>query len=725
MSDARLLEQKFASTVKIGGKRKRIVLTNYKLPTETENFQQIHHIHILDRSGSMSSVIGQLMDNVKQVVATMGTHDLLSIIWFSGEGQAKVLLRGAGKYDQQHVDTLLDSIKSTIGCTCFSEPLALANEIIDDLASLCPNFNVNLFTDGEPVVYGSTAAEIEKIFNELDKMKAKIIAFNTIGYTRYADQQLLTRMSDTSSHGRYIFSNDIKDYNEIFANNYKRIQGLSGNVFSDKGDCEFYYKDNNTIAFGKNSISLPTSNQFSVFTVGRSENGNYQEIADSDLQDILYQIAYEAYYRGNSEYAYDCIACLGDKHLATVISGAFSSEERANATKELLEAVKNRSARFIDGRTTDLEVSNTMFCVFDLLRMLRDCKFIPNKEYKRIGVKVIDTENIFSANPDQTNDCTFGDNLVFASDKANVSVRYVIEGKVKILATAAKRVGLPGEVDSKIYRMQTIIKDGQLNTDNLSAIVDFNTLEKIRKKCSYYGINYKKFLVEKTTIQPQTFQVTFDLTALPIINRKGVNLSIETIAQFVARSNQLKAQQKILNSYLKGADLINAPGQAYNEQQLAVLADHGIKYGIYNGINKIKDPEAAENLDYYTVKSLEFQQKGWSSIPAVQSSIAKGGKPGTPGQYIKDCAESDDFVKAEKDLAYARCILKNVKEELLDISTVLSIIRLYKSVTGGFWEGLNLVAENKYEYASTEDPANILVIKTNYEQVPYTPDQAD
>lgn len=716
---AQLQTQTFYKHIKLGGKPFTLGLNKVQYSEKTEKFDRIHHIHILDRSGSMSSVIGQLMDNVKLVVGTMGKNDLLSIIWFSGEGQASVLLKGASKSDKEGIDNLLDSIKSTIGCTCFSQPLKLANEVISDLKALCPNFSVNLFTDGEPCVSYSVNQEVEYIFKQLEEMTPNILAFNTIGYTKWADEKLLTDMSATSAFGRYIFSNDIKDYNEIFGNNYKRIQGLGAILYECESDgADFYYRDDNTFAFKSNKIKLYTSDKFQVLEVLKGTKNlaeGYKEISDKDLEDFLYQMAYEAYYRGNQEFAYDCLASLGDKYAAELLLKSFTSEERANAVKTLL-AMAYGKKRYEQGKHENLEIPDTMFCVFDLLNMLKDEIFIPSKDYNRIGVKRVDTNNIFQLNDEQEYTGKFADNLVFASDRANVSVRYVMKGQVRLLATAARRVGLPEKVDSTIFRTQTIIKDGELNTKKLNAWVSNKTLQNIKKRCTYYGIDYDK-LVNK--VAGKNYQdkvcVEFNLTELPIINRRGRNVKIEDISSLVKRQNELKARQKILRSFIKN-EVFNAEGESYNDEQLAVLKDHGIVKGIYSGIKlESEDPIF---LDYNIVRSMDFQQKGWASLPKIEDAINKSNvKPGTPASYIKEVYLNEyEAIKDNTDKVNEE--LSKVKEELFDVTDALSVARLYKIVSGGFFEGLEMVADNKYEYKSNENPDMVLVVKTDYIKIP-------
>lgn len=722
MTDARLEILPTYKHIKLGGKNYSIYLEDIKLKEESPKFDRIHHIHILDRSGSMSDVIGKLMDNVKQVVETMGDKDLLSIIWFSGENESKILLKGAGKQDKESIDNLLDSIKSTIGCTCFSEPLGLANDIIEDLAALCPNFSVNLFTDGEPCVYGSLQAELDKIFLNINKMKAKVLSLNTIGYTRWADKELLTKMSNETAYGRYIFSEDINDYNEIFGNNYKRIQGLVACQYeaAEEG-AEFFYRSANTFAYKKNQFSQFTSNEFQIAKlVSGTKQFDCKEMDDAVLENFLYQIAYEAYYRGNSEFALDCLCKIGDSYAVKAVTGAFSSSERAEVTKELLGMAYGKG-RYKEGKNYKLEVSNTMFCVFDLLSLLKDEIYVPSNDYKRIGMKVADTNDIFELDKEQEFKGKFADNLVFASDRANVSIRYAMKGKVRLLATAANRVGLPERVDSIIYRTQTIIKDGDLNMETIGAYVSNNTLQKIRKRCNYYGLDYNALIHKSSNeLYSDKTYVEFNLKALPIMNRRVADIASDfsQIAELIKQLNENKARMKILKSFIKD-EVFNADGENYNKEQLQVLRDHGITKGVYGGIKKEIIASDDKITDFYFSRSLDFQQKGWSSLPKVEDVIKKDNpKPGTPAEFMKRAYESYKPIKDDKESVLKTIV--SLKEEIFDLMDTLSVIRLYKMSIGGFWEDLKLVSEDKYEYTSEKDSNLVVTVKTTYVRKPYT-----
>lgn len=108
---------------------------------------------------------------------------------------------------------------------------------------------------------------------------------------------------------------------------------------------------------------------------------------------------------------------------------------------------------------------------------------------------------------------------------------------------------------------------------------------------------------------------------------------------------------------------------------------------------------------------MDFQQKGWASLPKIEDAINKANvKPGTPASYIKEVYLNEyEAIKDNTDKVNEE--LSKVKDELFDVTDALSVARLYKIVSGGFFEGLEMVADNKYEYKSTENPDMVLVVK--------------
>ena len=69
--------------MKIGETEKTVVLATLQEEEKKENTKQsIHHIQLIDRSGSMYGEIDELIEHVKLTVKSMNPEDVFSIITF-------------------------------------------------------------------------------------------------------------------------------------------------------------------------------------------------------------------------------------------------------------------------------------------------------------------------------------------------------------------------------------------------------------------------------------------------------------------------------------------------------------------------------------------------------------------------------------------------------------------------------------------------------------------
>ena len=435
----------------------------------------------------MYNSIDRLVENVKETLEFMADGDLVSVIWFSGFDECKVLLKGATKSKDLYV--LLDTLKSTVGLTCFSEPLRLANEVIDELKALCPNFSVTMFTDGCTVTPHSQEEEEKRIFEQLDIMKGNILALNTIGYGWYYNEELLKQMAETSLFGRMIHSEDIEEYKDIWERQYKIVSGcipdrVKIEVLDNDGDIVYLTRNNTKLAKkvmemgyldkwknqffvvcpeDTNEIKVTHNDEVEVFDIS---NMKATKLRKDTTTNFLYALAYENYYNGNTDGALDILMELRDKNMIDAQLNAFTSAERQEYQDKLQSAIFNNSERD-DSAPSNYIPSENAFCIMDLLKVLANDNnyYMPTKNYNRIGQKVTDNFNLF--NSKQTNPGSFKD-IVLNNKNLNISVRFTVDGTVKINPRQASKNNLPTEIDSKLFRNHTIIKDGRLNMETIT-----------------------------------------------------------------------------------------------------------------------------------------------------------------------------------------------------------------------------------------------------------------
>jgi hypothetical protein len=701
---------------------------------------KMHHIQVLDRSGSMYRDIDDLIENVKDTIRFIPDGDYVSIIWFSGADECKVLIKGAQKNDS--LFALLDTLKSVLGVTCFSAPMVEVGNIINDLKPICPNFSVTVFTDGQPVVAWGTEEEIRRTLEAIDTWKDDVLALNTIGYGNYYDQDFLKQMSSKTIFGQFIHSADINEYKDIFSHNYEITSDLiMTSVEVVAPGSEVMYLTSKLAVKGDANLKTRAidkrKNQFVV--VGQDENdfsflfgedsvgtSNMKEIPTASITPIMYAYAYTSYYEGNRKQAMDIMAkVLHDKHGVDVMRNAFTYDETAAVTKFLRQAMLSTKYRMIDGEcASDYVASDNAPCLMDVLGIIlkgEDSQYKYTSDYSRIGKKVEDTFNLFHRDTSKEV-LTPVSELVFNKSRLNISIKSVIEGTVSLNPKQAAKVGLPNELPSKIYRNQTLIKDGAPNMSEVQFLVNADTYAELK------ALNLDNAIIGKMSdAANQTYTVVIKLHELPIINYSYVGdcTDVDNLLKVVVRQNYLQAAQKVLGfirdevyDYRKAHGIFDTSKQfaQYTPEQIEVLKEHGLNdRAEYVGVNNV----AQKSGDSYVTRELEFQLKGYSTLPTKEKfydKISKSGKLNGPETMMSTAKSDFEQLTAGIDygsneyLAKVNASLLKVKSQLAAIRMVLASQKIALVLTGEWFTGLEVDKKGNYLYSDGE---NTLVIKAN------------
>jgi hypothetical protein len=733
------------AVVNIGNQDYNIVQFNYAPPKDKKVFQnRIHFIQILDRSGSMSPHIDKLIDNVKSTIDVMEDNDLLSVVWFSGPGQCKVLLKGASP-KEQNLRKQLDTLKSTIGTTCFSEALGEVKDIIKDLGDLCDNFVVSLFTDGQPVVPWREEEEETRSRNIVSEITDKILAFNTVGYGGYYNINFLKELASLSKFGRHAHSTKITEYLPIFKHNLKSVEDISNIMFYV--NCEnssILYLTNNTSKLAKDNLNVNilsrTTNKFYIIHPSNDEfqfqaNGESYEtsrikgkITEKNMKNLLYAMSYEEYYKGNTSEAIDILEKLiKDKYLVKLTLDAFTAKERQKATDTLFIAAHNRKiktapkkwavSRLMEGLITEDGLLPAGVCVMDLLQVFEKNgdRFIPlsSEKYRRIGKKVVDNYNAFKRDKDHKLSASFKD-LVFTKEKLNISIRYEIPGFVTINPRQAKAAGFKSNVfNAKIYREQTIIKDGDINIDKFQVLVSEDTLrylEKLNSNNFYNIIQQHEYPYKECTL------IDIDLSKLPVMNRNYVlnSDSLDFILDTYYKQRVAECRQKVVKYFIdiQSKNIYCSKNSSYTKAQVELLKSFGLDAsGVYSGID---NKPVTLGTDQFEGKFFEFGLKGFSNLPKVEDVINKleNKKKLTPpetmmSEFMAYLKENNVFNSMEK----MNEILEEQKTIIRNNTRILAQVKLAKALTGGWWQGLKLDSKENYLYERAEKTLVIKVVK--------------
>ncbi|NLM34563.1 MAG: hypothetical protein GX206_03905 [Clostridiales bacterium] len=452
------------------------------------------------------------------------------------------------------------------------------------------------------------------------------------------------------------------------------------------------------------------------------------KISEKQLEDFLYKLAYIYYSKGDSK---SCIEVLyynlKDRYLVNTVMNSFTVKERKRCMDLLKLAGDGKKikfngrvwkpARMLFGLVQKNESLEEGPCILKLLQTFEKNgdKFIPlNKDvYKRIGKKVQDGYNSFRADKGAMLTADFSQ-LVFSKEKLNISLRYEIPGRVIINPRQARAVGFSSNVfKAKIFREQTILKNGDINIDNFKALVCKDTLEFLQE----LGVQQLYKHLENQEYKDSNYTlVEFNISKLPVINRSCAveQVSLDCILNLVYEQRLAECRQKVLKYYISktpAGDLEH--NKMYTKEQLDLLYTYGLApNGVYCGVdNQLIDGSAKQ----YEYKSFQFTLKGFSRLPKLHQVIDKmkagiiksKGPEAIMAAYIKELAEK----KLISNRAELVKLLEKEKTTIRKNTRQLAIIKLIQALTGGWWQGLQLDKNENYYYEGSRGTLVIKVVK--------------
>lgn len=730
----------FKSKLNISGKERVVICINHKdeeQVTEVKMVDSIHHIMILDRSGSMYTSINELIDVVQNSFNYVNENDYLTVMYFSSAGQYRTVIKAAKKQDS--LTKLMDSMRSTLGCTCFSESLKEVNSIIDELGSLAP-ISVTLYTDGQPIVPWSIQEEESRCFIELTKMKDKIYSFNTIGFSNYYNQELLKKFSSYSEFGTFTHSSQIKEYEKIFTHNFNIISDIvcekvDISTVNQLVDVIYLNRSFTKMTNGEFCLSKIDKRKNQFFLISDDEfefmyNGKWYPSKDvkinmnpATITNFYYAYAYNLYYSGDRKASLDILSInLHDRALIDSHMSSFTFDESAKHLKKLENALFNNGQRFIDGIADDNYLpAEDALCVMDILNFLQESGksfYIPYsknvKSYDRIGKKTEESVNYFIWT-DKEIRASFSD-FVYNKEHMNLSIRFTIPGIVNFNPKRAKALNMPLTMESIIYKNHTIIKDGNLNIKQIEVLIhheDYETLE--TNDCIEMN---QDGVWETVTIEDELYyRRILNFEGFPIINGMYINKSksIEDIFNDTVKIAKLEAKQKIINYYL---DLVNEKSvlkkvdklAGYTTEQIQFLEEHGLsKELVYQGLGKIQ--KSAEECDSYQSRTMKFELSGCSSWPKIDELLSARDNNKKMKISLLIMNEQYDILSTElnsKNILLEKVNaalrdellekLKEVKKEINCIRNDLAVLKIAKLLTGDWFTDLNIDDKGNYYF---------------------------
>lgn len=292
-------------------------------------------------------------------------------------------------------------------------------------------------------------------------------------------------------------------------------------------------------------------------------------------------------------------------------------------------------------------------------------------------------------------------NLVYNSDRPNVSLLVRKEGKVNLASRKDKPASVPMDFSTFIFRNYTIIKDGLVNVETLPVKLSKATVDALTKL-------HKDGLIPDNVISGakaklvadgmELTEVILNFAALPVVNGNMVK-SVSAKALFEAEYAMAKAKaaQKVYNAYKKEKQPEGKKSEGFEQQYGADAAAWLKAQGFTDYSGFCPKSMQAESTDFYMAKELLVSFKGLSSLPTlkeVREKMAKGKLTASAALMAPFVTEVEDYLSAnckvqgaEADAAFIRWIDQKAKDQTAEVRKQMFAIAQMKFavIVGQVW----------------------------------------
>jgi hypothetical protein len=610
----------------------RATAADTKVSQVDQPIKQVHHIFILDCSGSMYHQLGQIRTDLYNKISTlMKPEDSVTIIWFSSRGEFGVLVEDFRLKSDASLNKLRDVIERELrprGLTAFKDPLVEAKKIIARTSEKNKDLVHSLFflTDGHDNQYSE-----KEIIASISELKPLLVSAAIVEYGYYCNRRLLSDMS-MEVGGVHVFSSDFQDYEPYLKKQFeqsvrserKKVQfgkvhgdivfarsgdaaivykvGDDGNAFIDVDAGDIFYLDTPVASKGiEDAERLSRTSAARIVQEVEQGNADPEHIA-------LVQGAYVAMFAFSrkSDYATisDILRTVGDAYFIRKKANTFGTQKINELEAEFLQAANDANSMFVEGYNPKLEPKEDAYCVMDMIDDLMEHEdnlwypLDPAFSYQRIGRKAVlagkkaskEDKDAIKLLIEKNNTAGAIQKLQELEEPSALKFEYKDKAKghpiynlvwnnsranlsVQVLFEGTvelpdNTLGLPKVFDTKRFRNFTIIKDGIINTYRLPVSLNKATFDKLQKNDLLQGETYEEGKM-----------YILDFSSLPVINQKMVSqVSAKELFQNQFKLAKLQARNTVFN-HLKKAYFDNVSidfAAKYGEEAAAWLKELGI-----------------------------------------------------------------------------------------------------------------------------------------------------
>lgn len=584
-----------------------------KMP-ETKVPQKVakHQYIILDRSGSMWHDLDNVLDTVIKYVDSLTEGSTVSLGWFSGNSEYGLSVPYELKKERDGVVKTVDSYRSTLGCTNFTE-------ILEKIEKDCTDRNASLyfFTDG-----WHNCGAFQNVRNILEQLKDKIDVSVFVG-CGYINRDNMTEMASIMG-GSFCH---IESFTEFEQTLYDFGVGVTESVPGCKVtppinvDCIFSLLGKNVISYEQDEnfeVFYKASNKKKQVLYFTSDYPHYEEAQPTKSEQHFRALAYYLVQHNDTPKALEVLDFLGDKYFINQLYNCFTNDEYAKVESQLLKSIFDTKKRYQEGQVIGFLPADDAFCVLDALDMLTNdddaCIHLNDKDfvYNKISreKEQLDGSKLIYPKDLKANVAT----LKYNETKLNVNLQVDYTAEVPLNSAEFTKTNAINEslapykikegsnYPVKCIRNYAIIADAKLNTPQL--VLSGLSKQTIKELGAYLT-------------KRGDSKYILNLANLPLINKSYLKeTSAKQLAEKAWQAKQLGVELSVLR-YLMKLSIIKGTGFTEDASLKKVLEScYYIKNGMYQPPKK-----EVEATDEYMAYEFEISFKGYST--ATASSVIK------------------------------------------------------------------------------------------------------
>lgn len=514
-----------------------------------------HHVLIIDYEPSQEMQkqdLKKCLQKTLQLLCKQKKRYVSLLAYKKEEGLVRIL--NAVKcdkisYKMAEVERLLEESIEQMSQGCLSHSLETALTIIQRLKLCCDAQHITLFTNGLGDDLKWQEQEIQACMQLGKACYEQETTLNVIGFGNYYDSHFFKTLIKDHTCSELIHVEEIKDYEMEMSKLILKAEAVFKNTITIQNKkaflCEhrYYYTESRKIEglSEKESSLLVTYDSPLQLEASHIKIKNKEDLSEV-IPYYLYQWSAYLLKKGDIETAERAIAETKDLAAYREVCNVYTSRERGNVYRQLIQLAEKPNKRYKQGKVT---IDRTILkreeplCLLEVLYMI-----LSDEESKLFWDYSYPYERIGPLYSSEALDYVFRkptlgygeiEKIRMGSKKLNIGVQVKVKGQVEELKTHLK-------LDGIVYREYNIMVNGNLNTSYLIAELS----KKVKAQLS--GLNILKVIGK----QNGKTRYKVQLHKLRMVNQRLLqSIAADQLAHHLYELEYLKLQEQLIKKYLK------------------------------------------------------------------------------------------------------------------------------------------------------------------------------